>query len=140
MSETTRVSRWIDELTAKAPLAERDAAEWDSVLRAVVKRLIEAESWPGMGGSPWLVLDEISHRTLAPAAKARRSALEKALRERFASANGIDERVFLLRQLALVGDDVTVPFLESLLEDPDVAAREYALRARKAIAAGKARV
>jgi hypothetical protein len=86
MSETTRVDRWIDELTAKTDLVERDATEWDAVLRAVVTRLIEADSWPGVEGSPWLVLDEIAHRTLAPAAGARRSA--SATRTPAASTSG----------------------------------------------------
>jgi hypothetical protein len=139
MSERTRVDGWIDELTARIPLADRERTEWDEVLRAVVERLIDVESWPGVEGSPWLLLDEIAHRTLAPGAGERRAALENALRERFAKAGGVNERVFLLRQLALVGDDATVPFLESLREDEDVAVREYALRAREAIPAGGSR-
>jgi hypothetical protein len=107
----------------------------------VVNEVLSAASWPEVKGSPWLVIDEIAHRTLARGAEARRGALAKALRERWKEAAGLSERVFLLRQLALVGEESSAPFLAGLLEEDDPVVREYALRAladNPSAAAGRA--
>ncbi len=129
VSTSAEVEGWIRELRGQEPPEDRPPAEWGRVLGAVVETLAEAKSWPGTDGSPWVVLDEIAHRTLERSVGARRAALAGALRARWDRAAGPSERVWLLGRLALVGEADSVPFLAGALRGGDPAVREHALRA-----------
>jgi len=64
-----------------------------------------------------------------PGREAQRKELVAAMLARLSKSDDLNERVFLLRQLATIGREESVPVLTSLISDRDPILREYALRA-----------
>jgi HEAT repeat protein len=98
-------------------------------MEGVAGALLSASSWPGHEGHPRLLLDEIVHRALSPGARSRREALERALLAELSRRSALEDVVFLLRELALVGAGASVPALERLLAGAVEPVRSWALRA-----------
>lgn len=126
------VTEIVRELTGEAKARTRSGEAWQAAARRVVEALLAASSWPGVEGSPWRRLDEIVHRAMAPGAGARRRALVDTLGERFDRASGLDERIFILRELEVAGGEESIAVLARALEDRDPVIREYAVRALEA--------
>lgn len=126
------VEQLIREFTGQVESPSRTPKEWESAARAVIDTLLSAPSWPGVKGSPKLLLDEIVERVLAPGAEIRRKAIVEALLSNLEKRQELNDRVFLLRELAEVGGGESVPLLGRLLEDKELVLREYALRALQA--------
>ncbi len=74
-------------------------------------------------------IDRLVHLMLHPARKNRRAALSRAMLEQLDKTKRLNDRVFLLRQLALVGQGESVARLAALLASDDELLRQYALRA-----------
>jgi HEAT repeat protein len=129
-SEST-VRERVQELTG-GDSPERSPGEWRRVLAEVTEALLAAEEWPGVEGSPKLILDEIVLRAGAPEDAVKRAALRVVLVEQLEKREDVNQRIFLLRELALIGNRECVPTLERLLDDPWPPIRHYALRALQA--------
>ncbi len=126
------VASWAEKLAQGGAPEAQTEREWRAIFREVVSALLAAESWPGRTGSPKLLLDEIAHRTLEPGADVRRRALAAALAEACENVKSLNDRIFLLRELALVGGKEEVLFLGRWLESEQALIRSYALRALEA--------
>lgn len=127
----SNVRECVQELTG-GDSPERSPGEWKRVLAEVTEALLAAEEWPGAEGSPKLLLDEIVLRAGAPEDAAKREALRGVLVEQLEKREDVHQRIFLLRELALIGNRECVPALERLLDDPWPPMRYYALRALQA--------
>jgi len=138
--ESTRstVEQNIQELTGRAEPARRSPREWKEVYTGIVEKLLSLSSWPGVKGSPRLLLDDIAHRALAPGAEVRREALSRALLEKVERSVNLNDRMFLLREVELVGSREVVPGLEKLYRTAMEPLRGYALRALDANPSGEA--
>ena len=74
-------------------------------------------------------IDRLVNSILHPKRKNRRTALALAMLEHLDKTARINDRVFLLRQLAVVGEGESVARLSALLAGDDAILRHYALRA-----------
>ena len=131
----------IAEFTGRAPAATRTPEELEGAYGRVIDALIGTPPPPGAKIPPQQVLDEIVVRAGAPGTDAPRAAMERALLGALARKASLNERIFLLRELAIAGGEDAVPALVALLADRDAAVRGYALRALDAnpsAAAGRA--
>jgi len=74
-------------------------------------------------------IDKLVHSVLHPGRKNRRTALALAMLEHLEKSARLNDRVFLLRQLELIGEGESVARLSALLAAEDATLRHYALRA-----------
>ena len=74
-------------------------------------------------------IDRLVNSILHPKRKNRRTALALAMLEHLDKSGRINDRVFLLRQLEVVGEGESVDRLSALLGAQDAILRHYALRA-----------
>jgi len=123
------VEGWVRELTGRADAPRRGPEDWTRVFTEVIRKLLDAAEWPGVQGSPKLLLDEIVLRAGAPGAEDKLRALRQVLVEQLGEHKDVSERILLLRELATVGREEAVPALEKLVEDAEPGIREYAIRA-----------
>jgi hypothetical protein len=136
--QNTAVEGWVRELAGRADAPRRGPEEWKRIFAEVVRRLLDAAEWPGVQGSPKLLLDEIVLRAGTPGAGDKLQALRRVLVEQLGEHRDVGERVLLLRELAIVGREEAVPALEKLIEDAEPAIREHAMRAMAANPSGAA--
>jgi HEAT repeat protein len=129
LREETPVEDWVRELTGRAGAVRRAPEDYKRVFTEVVRKLLDAEEWPGAQGSPKLLLDEIVLRAGAPGSEDKLRALRQVLVEQLGEHKDAGERIFLLRELAIVGREEAVPALEKLIDGAEPAIREYAIRA-----------
>ena len=127
--EGTRAEDWVRELTGRADVSLRGPEDWKRIFAEVARRLLDAAEWPGTQGSPKLLLDEIVLRAGAPGSEDKLRALRQVLVEQLGEHRDVSERIFLLRELAIIGRAEAVPALEKLIDDAEPAIREYAIRA-----------
>lgn len=106
----------IDELTGAAPARNRTPEEWLAVYEQAVAT---------MGAA----IEPIALRAAAPGNEPRRAAIARAMLGRLEATDRLNDRIFLLRQLAIVGRDESVAPLVKLLADENQAIRQYALAA-----------
>ncbi len=144
---SAEVPRLVEELTGRAPPAARSAADWEAAYGQVLDAMISAKDFPEPGRksprSPKAVLDEIVRRAMSPQKAAQRAALARAMLDRLEKGGPLNERIFYLRQLAVIGGDESVGPIARLLGDPDSTVRQYALGALEgnpSAAAGRALV
>lgn len=126
------VQRLIEELTGQAPPATRSPAEWETAYGRVIDVLMPAKEYPLPGGkrtSGMVVLDQIVRRALNPEKAAQRAALVRALLVRLEKSRDLNQRVYCLRELAVLGTEESVDVLARLLGDADTTIRQYALAA-----------
>lgn len=126
------VQRLIEELTGRAPPATRNAAEWETAYGLVVDALISARDYPMPGRKPTpalVLLDQLVRRALNPEKAVQQAALVRVLLARLEKSRDLNQRVFCLRQLAVLGTEEPVGVLARLLADPDSTIRQYALGA-----------
>lgn len=126
------VQRLIEELTGQAPPATRSPAEWETAYGRVIDVLMSAKEYPLPGGkraSGMVVLDQIVRRALNPEKAAQRAALVRALLVRLEKSRDLNQRVYCLRQLAVLGAEESVELLARLLGDAESTIRQYALAA-----------
>jgi HEAT repeat protein len=130
---TAEIPRLVEELTGRAPPASRSAAEWEAAYGRVIEALVSAKDFPEPGRKssrpPKAILDEIVRRAMNPEKATQRSALSRALLARLEKMTELDERIFCLRQLAVIGGDESVSAIAELLHDADGTVRQYALGA-----------
>ncbi|MGD0896654.1 MAG: HEAT repeat domain-containing protein [Thermoguttaceae bacterium] len=110
----------IRELTGAAPAAPRTDKEWESAYAQALEALI---------ASAPASLEPIILRAAAPGAEAQRGPLLRAMLAYFDKKDRLNDRVFLLRQLTVVGGEESVPPLAGLLKQEDQVLRQYALAA-----------
>ncbi len=138
------VQRLIEELTGQAPPATRSAAEWEAAYGQVIDVLMSAKEYPLPGGkrtSGMVVLDQIVRRAMNPEKAVQRAALVRAMLARLEKSRDLNQRVYCLRELAVLGTDESVDVLARLLADADSTIRQYALAALESnpsLAAGRA--
>lgn len=129
------VSQWIRELSGQSPAAWRTEAQLQAGYSRVIAELLPAAK------SPYQNLEPIIVRAGAPGAEANRRAVVRAMLDRLAATDQPGERVFLLRQLAVVGRDDAVPAVAALMAAQPAWMRQFALDALErnpSAAAGKA--
>jgi HEAT repeat protein len=129
LAEDTATERLIQELTGRAKPVERTPQELEAAYAQAVEKLISASEWPEVKGSPKLLLEEIVEHAGRPGAEPQRAALVRAILAHLARTEQVNERIFLLRQLALVGRGESVTVLAGLLKDDNPTVRQYALHA-----------
>jgi HEAT repeat protein len=95
----------------------------------VIETLMSATSYPGVKGSPKYLLEEIIVRAGAPSEERDGKCLARAMLAYLNNSDDVNQRIFLLRQLAVVGREESVPTLAKLLENDDSAIQQHALRA-----------
>jgi len=129
----------LKELLGETPASRRTQGEWEAVYAKVVQSLLATPDPAPKAGSargsrysadpgPRLMLERIIVRAGAPPAESR-AALVKVLLEHLAKTDRVNDQVFLLRQLAVVGHGESVSALTGLLGHQSRALREFALRA-----------
>jgi len=126
------VQRLVEELTGRSPPATRNSAEWEAAYGLVIESLISAREYPLPGRKPTpalVLLDQIVRRALNPEKAVQRAALIRALLARLEKGRDLNQRVFCLRQLAVLGTEESVGVLARLLGDTDGTIRHYALAA-----------
>ncbi|MCR4415801.1 MAG: hypothetical protein NUV77_25585, partial [Thermoguttaceae bacterium] len=130
---TAEIPRLVEELTGRAPPASRSAAEWEAAYARVIDALASAKDFPEPGRksprSPKAILDEIVRRAMHPEKATQRTALSRALLARLQKTTQLNERIFCLRQLTVIGGDESVGPIAELLHDADATVRQYALGA-----------
>lgn len=127
-----QVQRLIEELTGQAPPATRTAAEWESACGQVIDALMSAKEYPLPGRkrtSGMVILDQIVRRALNPEKAGQRAGLLRAFLIRLEKSRDLNQRVYCLRELAVLGTDESVDVLARLLADADSTVRQYALGA-----------
>jgi len=129
LAEDTATERLVEELTGRAEPVERTPKELEAAYLQAVEKLISAAEWPGMKGSPKLLLEEVVEYAGRPGAEPQRAALVRAMLAYLARTDQVNQRIFLLRQCALVGRGESVAALAGLLKDDNPAVRQYALHA-----------
>jgi HEAT repeat protein len=129
VAEDAATERLIQELTGRAEPTKRTPNELEAAYLRAIEKLISASEWPGTKGSPKLLLEEIVEHAGRPGAEPQRAALVRAMLAYLERADEVNERIFLLRQLALVGRRESAAALAWLLKDDNPAVREYALHA-----------
>lgn len=117
------VSQWIRELSGQSPAAWRTDAQLQAGYSRVIAELLPAAK------SPYQNLEPIIVRAGSPGAEANRRAVVRAMLDRLAATDQPGERVFLLRQLAVVGRDDAVPAVAALLAAQPAWMRQFALDA-----------
>jgi len=146
------------ELSGRAMPAARAPQEWEGIYRRLLRALLSATTYPdparetgemrGEKGSPpprppKMILEEIIVAAGAPGRESQRGPLVRAMLAELDTNDRLNDRIYLLRQLAVVGRDEAVPALARLLSNPEPALRHYALGALEAntsAEAGKALV
>jgi len=129
LAEDTATERLIQELTGRAQAAERTPQELEAAYAQAVEKLISASEWPGMKGPPKLLLEEIVEHAGRPGAEPQRAALVRAMLAHLGRTEQVNQRIFLLRQLAMAGRGESVTALAGLLKDDNPTVRQYALHA-----------
>lgn len=117
------VSQWIRELSGQSPAVARTDAQLQAGYSRVIAELLPAAK------SPYQSLEPIIVRAGAPGAEANRRAVVRAMLDRLAATDQPGERVFLLRQLAVVGREDAVPAVAALLATQPAWMRQFALDA-----------
>jgi len=129
LAEDTATERLIQELTGRAKPVERTPEELEAAYAQTIQKLISATEWPEVKGSPKLPLEQIVEHAGRPGAEPQRAALVRAMLAHLARTEQVNERIFLLRQLTLVGRGESVAALAGLLKDDNLIVRQYALHA-----------
>lgn len=135
------VEELVREFAGKAPPVGRSQDDLKRAYARVIGALISAEESRGVEGPPKHVLEEIIVRAGAPGREEQCRCLARAMLAYFEKTDDLNQRIFLLRQLGVVGREESVAALAGLLGEHDAALRQYALRALEmnaSAAAGKA--
>lgn len=135
LAQEADVSQLIKELSGHGPAVARTEAQ----LQEAYQRVIEA-TLPG-AKNPDEILEPIVVRAGAPGAEPHRRALVQAMLAWLLKTDSPNQRVFLLNQLGLLGQEESVPVLAGLLKQEPAWLRQYALAALErnpSAAAGKA--
>jgi len=124
----------IRELAAQTPPAARTPEEWEKLYGRLLRTLLSASMYPDPASAdrprpPKMILEEIIVSAGAPGRESQRTALVRAMLAVLQSSDRLNDRIFLVRQLAVVGREEAVVPLARLLTDPEPALRQYALGA-----------
>jgi hypothetical protein len=120
-------------LTAQAPPAARTPDEWEKLYGRLLQTLLSASTYPDPASAdrprpPKMILEETIVSAGSPGREAQRMPLVRAMLAQLQSSDRLNDRIFLLRQLAVVGREEAVPPLARLLTEAGKAAAEPALR------------
>jgi hypothetical protein len=115
-------ARLVRELTSQAPPAARTPKEWERLYAEFLRTLLSATTYPDAASPdrprpPKMILEEIIVAAGAPGREAQRAALVRAMVALLQSSDRLNDRIFLLRQLAVVGREEVVPPLARLLTE-----------------------
>ncbi len=130
-------ARLVRELTAQAPPAARTPEEWEKLYGGLLRTLLSATTYPDPASverprPPKMILEEIIVAAGSPGQESQRTPLVRAMLALLESSDRLNDRVFILRQLAVVGREEVVPPLARLLAGNgrgESALRQYALGA-----------
>jgi len=121
--QDAETQRLIKELSGQGPAIERSREQWEAAYGQVLRATLPVPNLPDK------VLEPIILRAGVPGADVQRRAMVRVMLDWMAKTDKPDERVFLLKQLAMLGRDEAVPVLAGLLKDQSPLIREHALRA-----------
>jgi HEAT repeat protein len=134
----------IGELSGRAVPAARTPEQCEDVYRRVLRTLLCATTYPdparepgeksGEKGSPpprppKMILEELIVAAGAPGRESQRGPLVRAMLAELDANDRLNDRIYLLRELAVVGREEAVPALARLLSSAEPALRHYALGA-----------
>jgi len=113
-------ARLVRELTAQTPPAARTPEEWEKLYGRLLQTLLSASTYPDPASAdrprpPKMILEEIIVSAGAPGRESQRTALVQAMVALLQSSDRLNDCIFLLRQLAVVGREEAVPPLARLL-------------------------